>query len=375
MKKICFFVSSFQNGGVEKVTIQLCNELATKGFEVDLVIGKKNQSNMLDRLDAKVKLVSLGTSNKILSILMMALYLIRKTPDIIIADRYHSFVYAAYAKRLIACKSEIVMTIHSQMSLSFGVELKRTKKQEKKYSEFMTLNKYCARVIAVSKGTAEDFLTIFPVFASKIAVIYNPVAVDEIQALAEQWQDNLSLLSGKKHVIISVGRLEAEKGYATLLRAFSEIENCHDSLLVICGEGRERKNLEKLAQQLGIQANVYLPGFVANPYSYLAHADLFVLSSNSEAFGVVLVEALAVGIPVVSTDCPSYGPREILLNGEIGKLVPVDDVSALARAISESLNDHPGKELLIDRAMHFSLRKSVDQYIKVLKLDQSPFAS
>lgn len=370
MQKICFFVSSFQNGGVEKVTIQLCNELASKGFEVDLVIGKKNQSNMLDRLDAKVKLVSLGTSNKIFSILMMALYFIRKAPDIVVADRYHSFVYAAYAKRLIAGKSEIVMTIHSQMSLSFGAESKRTKKQEKKYSEFMALTKYCARVIAVSKGTAEDFLAIFPGFANKISVIYNPVAVNEIQSLAKEWQDNLSLLSGKKHVIISVGRLEVEKGYATLLRAFSEIENCDDSLLVICGEGRERKNLEKLAQQLGIQDNVYLPGFVANPYSYLLHADLFVLSSNSEAFGVVLVEALAIGIPVVSTDCPSYGPREILLNGEIGKLVTVDDVSALARAIEESLNDPPSKELLINRAMHFSLQKSVDQYIKVLKLDQ-----
>lgn len=370
MKRICFFVSSFQNGGVEKVTIQLCNELATKGFEVDLVIGKKNQSNMLDLLDAKVKLISLGTANKILSILMMAFYLIRKAPDLVIADRYHSFVYAAYAKKLIAGKSEIVMTIHSQMSLSFGAEFKRTKKQVKKYSEFRALNKYCAKVIAVSTGTAEDFLTIFPQFANKISVIYNPVAVDEIQSLAKQWQDNLSLLSGKKHVIMSVGRLEAEKGYATLLRAFSEIENYQDSLLVICGEGRERKNLEKLAQLLGIQDNVYLPGFVANPYSYLTHADLFVLSSRSEAFGVVLVEALAAGIPVVSTDCPSYGPREILLNGEIGKLVPVDDAPALARAIVESLNDHPDKEILINRAMHFSLQKSLNQYINVLKLDQ-----
>ena len=370
MKKICFYCSSFQNGGVEKVTIQLCNELAAKGFEVDLVIGKKNQSNMLDHLDAKVKLISLGTSNKILSILMMALYLKRKRPDIVIADRYHSFVYTASAKRIFNCKFEIVMTIHSQMSLSFGFEFNRTKKQEKKYSEFMTLNKYCAKVIAVSNGTAEDFLSVFPQFANKMSVIYNPVAVDEIQSLAKEWQDNLSLLSDKKHVIMSVGRLEAEKGYATLLRAFSEIENCHDSLLVICGEGRERQNLEKLAQQLGIQGNVYLPGFVANPYSYLAHADLFVLSSSSEAFGVVLVEALAVGIPVVSTDCPSYGPREILANGEIGKLVPVDDVSALARAISESLKAHPDKEVLIDRAMHFSLQKAIDQYIKVLNLDQ-----
>lgn len=370
MKKICFYCSSFQNGGVEKVTIQLCNELAAKGFEVDLVIGKKNQSNMLDRLDAKVNLASLGTSNKILSILMMALYLKRKRPDIVIADRYHSFVYAAYAKKLIACKSEIVMTIHSQMSLSFGSKFNRIKKQEKKYSEFKTLNKYCTKVIAVSKGTAEDFLSIFPQFTNKISVIYNPVAVDEIQSLAKQWQDNLSLLSDKKSVIISAGRLETEKGYSTLLRAFSEIENYHDSLLVICGEGRERKNLENLAQQLGIQDNVYLPGFVANPYSYLAQADLFVLSSRSEAFGVVLVEALAVGIPVVSTDCPSYGPREILLNGEIGKLVPVDDAPALACAISESLNDHPGKEVLINRAMHFSLQKSIDQYIKVLNLDQ-----
>jgi glycosyltransferase involved in cell wall biosynthesis len=349
--------------------------LASKGFEVDLVIGKKNQSNMLDRLDAKVNLVSLGTSNKILSILMLALYLLRKAPDIVIADRYHSFVYAAYAKRFIACKAEIVMTIHSQMSLSFGTEFKRTKKQEKKYSEFMTLNKYCVRVIAVSNGTAEDFLTVFPEFANKISVIYNPVAVDEIQSLAKQWQDNLSLLSGKKHVIMSVGRLEAEKGYATLLRAFSEIENCHDSLLVICGEGRERKNLEKLAQQLGIQDNVYLPGFVANPYSCLAHADLFVLSSNSEAFGVVLVEALAVGVPVVSTDCPSYGPREILLNGEIGKLVPVDDVSVLASAIAESLYSHPSKEVLMNRARDFSLQICIDQYLDVLNLDQSPYAS
>jgi glycosyltransferase involved in cell wall biosynthesis len=370
MKKFCFYCSSFQNGGVEKVTIQLCNELAIKGFKVDLVIGKKNQSNMLDNLDAKVNLVSLGTSNKIFSILMLALYLRRKKPDIVISDRYHSFVYAASAKRIIDSKSEIVMTIHSQMSLAFGNGLDRTKQQVKKYSEFMRLKKYCSKVISVSIGTADDFLSIFPEFGDKVSVIYNPVAVDQIQSLAKQWQNNLSFLSGRQHVIISVGRLEPEKGYENLLRAFSEIENCRDSLLVICGEGRERKNLEKLADQLKIQDNVYLPGFVANPYSYLAHADLFVLSSRSEAFGVVLVEALAVGIPVVSTDCPSYGPREILLNGEIGKLVPVDDAPALARAISDSLNDHPGKKVLINRAMHFSLQKAINQYINVLNLDQ-----
>ena len=134
-------------------------------------------------------------------------------------------------------------------------------------------------------------------------------------------------------MVIAVGRLVAVKDYPSLIRAFAVVRRKHDVRLMILGEGEDRPQLESLIVELGLADCVALPGFEANPYAYMAWAALFVLSSISEALPTALIEAMAVGTPVVATDC-KCGPREVLQDGRFGALVPVGDVAALAAAIS-----------------------------------------
>jgi len=167
-------------------------------------------------------------------------------------------------------------------------------------------------------------------------------------------------------VILAVGRLVVQKDYPTLLRAFSLVRRKRQAHLLILGEGQERPRLEALVRQLGLTENVQMPGFVKNPYAYMARARLLVLSSKWEGFGNVLMEALACGTPVVSTDCKS-GPGEILAEGRFGRLVPVGDAQALAAAMLETLQTPPDQAMLRQRAQDFTLEKSVKEYLRVFQ--------
>jgi glycosyltransferase involved in cell wall biosynthesis len=152
---------------------------------------------------------------------------------------------------------------------------------------------------------------------------------------------------------LNIGRLDPQKDQVTLLRAFARLARRRDAGLIILGEGRERGRLERLARDLGVADRVIMPGWVPSIEPYFRAADLFVLSSAYEGFGLVLVEALSQGVPVVSTDCPS-GPAEILADGRYGRLVPVGDDEALADAMEEELVSPRPPELLCERAAHFS---------------------
>jgi glycosyltransferase involved in cell wall biosynthesis len=138
-------------------------------------------------------------------------------------------------------------------------------------------------------------------------------------------------------VVIGIGRLVAQKNFRLLIDAFALVKRDHPTArLVILGEGEERGMLEAQIRRLGLQQSVSLPGFVDNPYACLARARVFVLSSDFEGLPTVLIESLAVGTPVVSTDCAS-GPREVLQDGALGELVPVGEVEAFARGIGRAL--------------------------------------
>jgi len=163
---------------------------------------------------------------------------------------------------------------------------------------------------------------------------------------------------------VAVGRLQMQKDYPTLLHAFAQVRKNRPVRLLILGEGKDRLALEELIKELGLEQDVSLPGFVMNPYAYMARASLFVLSSRWEGLPTVLIEALCCGTPVVSTDCPS-GPREILRDGQYGQLVPVGDVDGLAQAIEAALNSKaPGPPSESWRP--YDLENVVNQYISLL---------
>jgi glycosyltransferase involved in cell wall biosynthesis len=168
-------------------------------------------------------------------------------------------------------------------------------------------------------------------------------------------------------ILLAVGTLKAVKRHDLLVRAFARMPRA-DATLCILGEGQERAGLETLIGSLGLQDRVLLAGYQADPAPWYAHADLFVLSSDHEGFGNVLVEALEHGLPVVSTNCPT-GPHEILEDGKYGRLVPVGDVDALARAMDKALSANHDREQLKRRALDFSVEKAADAYLDLLLPD------
>jgi glycosyltransferase involved in cell wall biosynthesis len=224
-------------------------------------------------------------------------------------------------------------------------------------------------VVAPSRGVAGSLLQLSPIPIQKVHVIYNPVVSPELYEKADAPVEHPWFQPHQPPVVLAAGRLVALKGYDTLLRAFARVRQETPARLVILGEGPERPNLERLAAELGVAADVDMPGFDPNPFRYMKRAGVFVLSSRYEGLPNVLIQALACGCPVVSTDCPS-GPSEILDGGRYGALVPVDDVEAMAGAIVRALLGQvaPAPSAWLEQ---FRVEVVAEQYLRVM-LGQTP---
>jgi glycosyltransferase involved in cell wall biosynthesis len=227
-------------------------------------------------------------------------------------------------------------------------------------------------IVAVSNGVADDLATYIDIPRELITTVYNPMVHPDLQVKAREPLEHPWFAPGAPPVVLSVGRPGRQKDFPTLLRAFARIRAQRPARLMILGEvSNSGKSMERraklmtLAAELGVADDIVLHGFVQNPFAYMVRASVLVLSSLYEGFANVLVEALACGCPVVSTDCPS-GPAEILDNGRFGLLVPVGDDAAMAKAICTALDSPPDREQLRARAAMFSFDQAIDKYEEVL---------
>ena len=225
-------------------------------------------------------------------------------------------------------------------------------------------------IVAVSDGVGDDLAAFARLPREQIHTVYNPVIGPDILALAEKPLDHPWFGRKAPPVVLAAGRIDPQKDYLTLLRAFSRVRAEREVRLIILGaEGHGcrgyAREIHRLADELRVAKDISFPGFVANPFAYMARASLFVLSSVYEGLPGVLVQALACGCPVVSTDCPS-GPGEILEGGRYGPLVSVGDVRAMADAMTRTL-DHPlSHEVLQARGAEFSDDNAVEGYLELL---------
>jgi glycosyltransferase involved in cell wall biosynthesis len=223
------------------------------------------------------------------------------------------------------------------------------------------------RVVAVSQQLACDLVKELNLPAEKVVAIPNPLALEEIREAAVASVSHRFFSEGVP-VLMAAGRLHPRKDFPTLVRAVADLRKRRDVRLIVLGEGPERSKLEMLVQSLGLSDVVDLPGFVSPPWPWMARADVFALSSWGEGWPGVLGEALALGIPVVATDCPT-GPREILDNGRFGPLVPVGDVSAMSVALEAMLDDPPDRAILRGRADEWSSERVVESYLSILQAE------
>lgn len=373
--KVAFMLPALRGGGVEKIIITLAKGLSKRGVKVEFVLAHA-KGEFLDFVSPEFHIYFLDAPQRfglLRCYPSIVHYLLKARPDAIFPlwDGLEIIPLVALglakALSLSRLKTCLIYSIHNdpQYLRKLPGVLKRTVSICSAY----IVPRFARKVVAVSKGVAEAFAKEFGLPLGKTHVIYNGVVTPELYELAEEPVTHPFLQTSSIPVILAVGRLTEQKDFPTLLRAFALVRKEMDARLLILGEGEKRKELEALARELGIAEDLDMPGFVKNPYKYMRRSAVFVLSSQWEGLPTVLVEAMACGCPVVSTNCPS-GPAEILENGKYGLLVPPRDHEKLAQAILQVLKDerlaHELREKGRKRALDFNVENAVEKYLDLI---------
>ena len=361
--RVSLFVPSLGGGGAERVILNLAQGFAERGLAVDLVLAQA-EGPYLDQVSSKVRLIDLKAPRVLLSLPALIRYLRQERPAALLCAMHHANLVALWAKRLSGLSTRVVVTVHN--SLSHFFQSSSPRRAELIPFLLPLFYPWTDKIVTVSEGLADDLAQTANLPRHQIQVIYNPVVTLDLFTKSQAPLDHFWFRPGEPPVILGVGRLTEQKDFTTLIKAFAIVRQSCSVKLMILGEGEDRLKLEALVKEIGLEGAVSLPGFVENPYVYMAKASVVVLSSAWEGFGNVIAEAMACGTPVVSTDCQS-GPAEILENGKYGELVPVGDVEELARAIARTLQNPPCSQTLQNRAAEFSQEKILNQYLELLE--------
>jgi len=357
--RIAFFLPGLYEGGAERVFLNLAKGIADRGYPVDLVLARAEGAYMNQVPDC-VRLVDLNAARVVMSVPALSRYLRREQPAALLSALFAN-VIALITRRVSGYPRRLIISEHNTLS---SVTHNRNDLRWQIYPKLAGwFYPWADEMIAVSNGVADDLARTTTIARNRIRVLYNPVVTPELREKSKVDVDHPWFQPNELPVIVSVGRLNSQKAFEVLIQAFALVNANRPSRLLILGEGEDRPLLEALIKKLGLEQNVSLPGFVQNPYPYMARATLFVLPSRWEGLPTVLIEALYLGTPIVATDCPG-GTREILKDGDYGQLVPVDCPEILAEAMLKSLNC---KNPSVPREIYepYELDFVVDQYLKL----------
>jgi len=366
-KNLMIIIHSLKGGGAERVVVNLLKGLSRRDFSITLLLYEGIFDYLLPE-NVEVITLDIRSSRNILKttrgfflkIISIARLIKKNKPDIVFSLLSDTNVITILARSLSGVHSKVIVSERNHPTLSLKNDL---------YGGITKfLMRYCypkaERIIAISQGIKKDLLENFNLPEGKIEVIYNPVDIAEIERLSAE-EINHPWVNGELPIIISIGRLTKQKGHSYLIKVFSIVRQSLPCRLVIIGTGEEEENLVNMVNTLGLKNDVEFLGFQRNPFKYMARSSLFISASRYEGFGNVLVEAMALGLPVISTDCPS-GPAEIIEHGKNGILVPIEDEGRLERTIVKLLtNDELRRKLSSEakiRAQYFALDKRVEQY-------------
>ena len=392
-RHLALFIRSLgANGaGAERIWLNLARAFAERGHRVDLVLGRRS-GHLADAVPPGVRVVDLAVRSRLplfglalrdprsarslapaltslpppwilAAVPALAAYLARERPDALLSALSYSNLAALWARERAGVPVRVAISEHNTLS----VRSAHARARRWRVLPVVEARWYprADAILAVSQGVADDLARTAHLPRARIAVTYNPVVTKALAAAARAPVDHPWLRPGEPPVVLGVGKLRAQKGFDVLLRAFARVRAERAVRLVILGDGPQRRALERLVTELGIARDVALPGFVANPFAWMAKCALFALSSRWEGLPGVLIEALACGCAVVSTDCPS-GPAEILDAGRLGPLVPVGDPEALGAAIARALAAPSDSAARRARANDFALDRVAPRYLDAL---------
>ena len=358
---VAIYLTRLTAGGAELVGLNLARGLMQRGFHV-IVVVSQDGGELYDTAKLEFEIVNIESPKTLRSFLKLARFLKDKKPNVLISHYFHCNISSLIANLILFKKVNIIIVEHGVFSQTISHYSKLYQFIAKILYRF--LYPLSDKIVAVSKIVAKEISKFSGIPENAIRVIYNPVIPKNFDTLTvvptkHPW---LSICSGP--LIVGIGRLSVEKGFNDLIMAFSMVRRHVDARLIILGEGKERIALEALVASLEINDFVDMPGYCSNVYPFLNSADLFVLTSHSESFSNVLVEALACGTPVVSTN--SGGPVEILENGKYGCLVSCKDPSSLAQSILNTLNNPDESNKLTHRGRFFTVERSIDSYEELI---------
>jgi glycosyltransferase involved in cell wall biosynthesis len=359
----CFFSTS-GHSGVDRAVKHLIPDLARRGYQVDLLHVDKH-GPYLDETPDGVRVIELGPSSTYLCLPSLVRYLRREKPAVLLSDKDRVNRTAMLAKFL--AKSSCRQILSSGTTISIDLMHRGAIERWLQKNSMGKLYNYADKVIVTSKGVADDMASFTGLDRDHIDVVPSPVIPDDTFDREYDRPEHPWFAEGQPPVILGVGELGMRKDFATLVKAFAQLRSQRECRLVILGKGKQEAMLKQLAKELGVEDDVDLVGFKTNVFDYMAHASLFVLTSLWEGLGFVLIEALALGTPSVSVDCPS-GPSEILNNGEFGKLVPMKDEDALMHAMLQTLDNSMPREILQQAARPYSVSSATESYLRAFNL-------
>jgi glycosyltransferase involved in cell wall biosynthesis len=363
-RPVALFLPSLGGGGAERNMVLLAGGLAAAGHRVDLVAADASGPNRA-LADPRVRVINLGVPRVLHSVRPLAAYLAREGPRVLIVAHEHANIAAVVARGWARVRVPLVLTLRSTLSR----QAKLARDWRDRWALPMLgrlLYPRADRLVALSHAAARDAEQWLGLPSGRVIVIANPVISDRTYALARAPLDHPVFAAGRAPVVLAVGRLAREKDYPTLLEAMVRLRAGRDrAQLVILGDGPERESLQHLVARLQLGAVVTLAGYQANPLPWMARAAVVALASRYEGLPTVLIEALACGARVVSTDCPS-GPREILGGGTWGTLVPVGDAGALAAALGAAIDAGRPGAVPAEALAAYTEERVVQQYDQLI---------
>ncbi len=390
-RRIALFTNTFDAGGIQRALVSLAREFVQRGHRVELLLARKS-GEMLAELPSEVSvrrvaglwplavrplLAVPGRARKLAPIWLatrmprairslgpLARYLREEPPDALLATPMTAALVALWA----AHRAQSPVRIVAREANTLSQQIPHRRQLFGPHLPALAAEWYprASGIVTVSDGVADDLARLTGLPRERLTTIHNPIDVERIRKLAEQTPPEPWLTDpSAPPVILGAGRLMAAKDFSTLLRAFARVRGQRPARLVILGRGPQRLRLLALARELGVAADVRMPGHVANPFAYMARARAFALSSLYEGLANVLREALVCGCPIVATDCPS-GSAEVLRNGALGRLVPVSDAAALAAAICATLDEPNSPAAIRARLESVAREDSAGRYLALL---------
>jgi glycosyltransferase involved in cell wall biosynthesis len=353
ISRVLFVTPRFSDGGGERIWLSLLTHLDRSRFRPCLAFFEHVDSHFLKEIPADVPTYDLRQRRRFIFewprlTIELAKIIRRENPDVVISLLHTWGAVLHLARVLSGRRFAIIVNEHIHVSGS----LRSLRNKRPLLSRLSScLHRYCYKnadmIVPVAGDVANDLVINHGARMERIRTIYNGIDLDGIRRTAKELVDH-PWFDGRRPIIMGIGRLTEQKNFDLLITAFEDVCRHTRARLVILGEGEMRAELERLITRLGLDEHVALMGRQSNPYKYLARSSVFVLSSVGEALPTVLLEAMALGVPIVSTRCPS-GPEELLEGGRCGVLVPVGDRSALAAAMISMLEDNTLRAALAER--------------------------